>query len=100
MCERNCTHRSLSMRVRPNTTRGDRRPQVVIADFDRRHASEHVEREQVALDERLLALGCEHAMHGLAGERHPQREHEHLRRDTGQPDPELPEVDLGSAPGR
>jgi hypothetical protein len=48
----------------------------------------------MALDERL-ALRREHVMHGLAGERHPQREHEHLRRDTGQPDPKLPEVDLG-----
>ncbi len=73
--------------------------EVVVADLAEWHPSQHAEGVDVSLEERFLAAGGEHAVHGLARIRQPQREQHALDHLVGQSDGHLPEVDLGLGAG-
>ena len=71
-----------------------RGPQVVIPD-PAGHRAEVLERQHVALQERLLRLGGERDMKGPARARQPHHEHPQLDQHPGDDGVELPEVHLG-----
>jgi hypothetical protein len=72
----------------------DGRPKVVVADLAARHATQHVQRVDMALQEGLLPARRVDLLHGLPAERQAQREQEHLGGHPVQVDPHIPEVDL------
>ena len=69
--------------------------QVVVADVDRREATQLFERVPVPVEERLLRRGRIRAVDRLARVRQAEREQEHLGLHPGQHDPQVGEVDLG-----
>lgn len=76
-----------------------RRLEVVIPDVDRRHPTQHLERLNVALEERLLRGRGVDPVDSLARVRHPQREQHALAPLPGQVQPHIREIDLGLLTG-
>ena len=76
----------------------DRGLQVVVAD-QRRDATEMLEGEHVALEERLLGLMAERHMEPTARTAQAQAEHPALHQGPGDPGHELPEIALGFLAG-
>lgn len=73
---------------------GDCGGEVVVPDVPGGDAADLVERGDVALEERLLALGGVDPVHRLPGVTQPECEEEDLRLHPGHDDVELAEVDF------
>ncbi|MDH6222860.1 hypothetical protein M2283_010212 [Streptomyces pseudovenezuelae] len=73
---------------------GDRRLQVVVAHLAAPHPAQHVQRVDMAFEERLLAAGSGHPVHRLARVRQPQREQIAAGGHPRQHDMDVAEVDL------